>query len=87
MTKNIIRYTANCRAEFAREKYVEIFKKFNVSKTGELLESIAGYNSRKLVQAYRIYTHYLFIFNSSTPGGTAGFYRNKTNKNKTQKKS
>lgn len=77
---NTIKHTANHRAEFAREKYNEIFKKFNISKTGELLDSIAGYNSRKLAQAYRIYIHYTEIFNDSKQKGTASFYGKKNKK-------
>ena len=77
-----VRHTANYRAEFARECYTKILLSFNITDSGKFLESIAGYNARKLAQAYRVYTHYLFVFNGSRPGGTAIYNRNKFKKTK-----
>jgi len=60
-----LKQTANNRAEFARLKYHEVLGSFQPTDT------IAGYKARKLAQAYRIYVHYLFVFNNSVPRGTA----------------
>ena len=49
-----VRHTANYRAEFARECYTKILLSFNITDSGKFLESIAGYNARKLAQAYRV---------------------------------
>jgi hypothetical protein len=62
---DLIRLTANSRAEFAREKWNEILSSFTS------VDTIAGVKARKLAQAYNIYLHYLFVFNGSIPRGTA----------------
>lgn len=65
--KDIYRQTCNNRAEFAKDQWDAILKSFHPTDT------IAGVKARKLAQAYRIYLHYLSMFNGSVPRGTAVF--------------
>lgn len=65
------RATANNRSEFARMKYEELIKSVYITKSGTLIDQISGFKARKIAQAYRIYCHYVFIFNGSKQRGTA----------------
>ena len=64
---NKYRKDINHRAEFARERWNEILVSFHPTDT------ISGYKARKLAQAYRIYTHYTYIFTGLSQKGTAVF--------------
>lgn len=65
--KDLLRQQINNRAEFAKDRYDEIIKSLHITDT------IAGFKARKLAQAYRIYSHYVFLFNGSKQNPTAPY--------------
>lgn len=59
----------NHRIGFASDEYSRILSTFLPS------DSISGYKSRKLAQAYRIYCYYIEVSTGSKQRGTAMYQR------------